>query len=528
VQTLEIIEGPRPGRDAPAISVAEYIRSRARTRPADVAIIDADDGRHFTCAEVDRLSGRVAAGLAALGFAPGDRLLMFAPNSPEWAITGIGAIAAGGIVSGANPTYGPDELANQMRDVGARFIFTAPGSLATVRAAAAHAGNAKIILVGDAPGTVPFASLLACTDPEPEVTIDPDALAALPYSSGTAGPSKGVILTHRAIISNLCQVTDALGFSDNDVALCVLPMYHIYGFTVISLGRLAAGGTLVTLSRFEPESFLRAIERYRVTHLSLVPPLLLFLATHPLVDDFDLSSLTYIGSGAAPLGEQTQRKVAERLNCPVVQGFGMTESSGVVSVTHTDRIRPGSSGQLLPGTQARIVDPVTGADLPRGTAGELWFRGPQAFKGYLHAPQATADTITPDGWVRTGDVGYFDADGYLFITDRIKELIKVKGFQVPPAELEALLLTHPAILDAAVIGRPDERAGELPVAYVVRREPATPEAGAALDADALKAWVAERVVDYKRLGDVVFTDKIPKSPSGKILRRVLREADRQG
>lgn len=517
--TLEIIEGPRHAREIPPVSVAEFIRTAARGRSADPALIDGETGTTYTYGDVDRLSGRVAAGLAARGFVPGDTLLMFAPNSPEWLIMGIGAIAAGGVVSGANPTYGAADLAQQMREVGARFAFAAPSSLATVREAAAQAGCETIVLTGEAPGTLSFESLLACTDPEPKIDVDPNGLAALPYSSGTAGASKGVMLTHRAIISNLCQIMDALPVSDADVALCVLPMYHIYGFTAVSMGRLAFGGTLVTLPRFEPESFLRAIQTYRVTHLSVVPPLLLFLATHKLVDDFDLSSLQYIGSGAAPLGADTQQKVADRFGCAVVQGFGMTESAGVVSVTHPDRIRPGSSGQLLPGTQARIVDPETGADVARGLPGELWFRGPQAFTGYLNAPQATADTITADGWVRTGDVGYVDADGYLFITDRIKELIKVKAFQVPPAELEALLLTHPAVADVAVIGRHDERAGELPVAYVVTRD--------AIDADAIKAWVAERVPDYKKLGDVVFIEKIPKSPSGKILRRVLRDLDRQ-
>ena len=232
---------------------------------------------------------------------------------------------------------------------------------------------------------------------------------------------------------------------------------------------------------------------------------------------FDLSSIELIGCGAAPLGMVLEKKVAERLKCKVMQGFGMTESSGCVAVTNPEHIRAGTSGQLLPGTQARLVDPASGADAEPGQPGELWFRGPQAFKGYLNQPQATAATITPDGWVRTGDIGTIDADGYLTITDRLKELIKVKGFQVAPAELEALLFTHPAVADAAVIGRPDDRAGELPVAYVVAR--------GSLSAAELKAWVAERVVAYKQLGDVVLCEAIPKTAAGKILRRVLRQQD---
>jgi 4-coumarate--CoA ligase len=238
------------------------------------------------------------------------------------------------------------------------------------------------------------------------------------------------------------------------------------------------------------------------------------------VDAHDLSSLERVSCGAAPLGAALENRAMQRLKCPVVQGFGMTESSGCVALTDPRHIRSGSSGQLLPGTQARVVDPETGQDV--AGPGELWFRGPQAFKGYLNNPQATAETITQEGWVRTGDMGYIDPDGYLFITDRLKELIKVKGFQVAPAELEALLITHPLVADAAVISRPDERSGEVPVAYIVPRV----VDGDTFNPDALKAWVAERVVAYKQLADVVTCEAIPKNPSGKILRRVLRAQDR--
>jgi 4-coumarate--CoA ligase len=294
-------------------------------------------------------------------------------------------------------------------------------------------------------------------------------------------------------------------------------MFHIYGFTVVTLCGLASGATIVTIPRFEPESFLKAIARYRVSHLSVVPPLMHFLATHPAVDEHDLSSLQKVGCGAAPLSAALERKVRERIGCSVSQGFGMTESSGVVSASDSSESRTGAAGQLLPGTEARIVDPVTLEDLPRGSSGELWFRGPQAFQGYLNQPTATASTITEDGWVRTGDIGYFDDDGYLYVTDRLKELIKVKGFQVAPAEIEAILQGHPMVADVAVIGRPDERAGEIPVAYLVTR--------GRVEIDEIKAWLAARVVDYKRIGDIVICAAIPKTPAGKILRRVLRSQD---
>ena len=520
---FRIVEGPALDAPIPRVSLPQFIRERARLRPAAVALVEAASGREYRYGMLDHLIGRCAAGLAAQGFKPGDVLLMFAPNLPEWPIAALGAFAAGGVVSGANPMYGADDLAHQMRDAGARFVFTVPAFLATVRDAAAQAGGAKVIVLGkggnerESEGDVSFAALLACTDPEPTPVITPDTVAALPYSSGTTGVAKGVVLTHGTIVANICQYNQAYALTEGMVTLAFLPMFHIFGFTVVTLCGLAAGSKIITVPRFEPEPFLKAIATYRVSRLGVVPPVMQFLALHPLIDVFDLSSIELIGCGAAPLGMVLEKKVAERLKCKVMQGFGMTESSGCVAVTNPDRIRAGTSGQLLPGTQARLVDPASGADAEPGQPGELWFRGPQAFKGYLNQPQATAATITPDGWVRTGDIGTIDADGYLTITDRLKELIKVKGFQVAPAELEALLFIHPAVADAAVIGRPDDRAGELPVAYVVAR--------GALSAAELKAWVAERVVAYKQLGDVVLCEAIPKTAAGKILRRVLRQQD---
>ena len=515
-QSDAIVEGPALCTGLPSTTLPRFIRDLARQAPERIALVDHGSGRSYTYGAVDRLIGRCAAGLAAQGLRRGDTLLMFAPNVPEWPIVALGALAAGGVVSGANPMYGAGDLAHQMRDANARFVFTVPAFLVTVREAAAAAGCDRIILLGDADGTVSLATLVACEDPEPEGSDDPDALAALPYSSGTTGTAKGVMLTHRMILANVHQCLDVFPMSESAVVLAFLPMFHIFGFTVAMLCGLAARVKLVTVPRFEPESFVEAIEAHRVSHLFVVPPVMQFLAMHPLIDAHDCSSVQAIVCGAAPLGAALECKVAERMRCKVAQGFGMTEASGCVTAS-LDEIRGGSSGRLVPGTQGRVVDPATGTDLPRGTPGELWYRGPQVFKGYLNRPEATAETITADGWVRSGDIGYFDDDGFLYVTDRLKELIKVKGFQVPPAELEALLITHPSISDVAVIGRPDERAGELPVAYVVAR--------VALDPEAIKAWVAERVPAYKQLCDVVICEAIPKNPSGKILRRVLRAQD---
>jgi acyl-CoA synthetase (AMP-forming)/AMP-acid ligase II len=511
-----IIEGAPLAADIPPVTVPQLIRGHARAQADRIAVIDAPSGTPYTYGELEHLIGRCSAGLVALGFDTGDTLLLFMPNRPEWLIAALGAMSAGGIVSGANSMSNASELRRQLRDAGARFVLTVPEFLPAVREAVANIEGITLIVLGEAAGTVSFASILACTDAERTVPGDPEALAALPYSSGTSGLSKGVMLSHRNLVSNIVQCIQARPRPDTFVWLAFLPMFHIYGFTS-SLFSLTVGGTLVTLPRFEPQLFLTAIQHHRVTHLSVVPPVLQFLAMHPLVDSFDLSSVVHVSSGGAPLGTPLAQSAAQRLRCAVDQGFGMTESSCVISATWTGRPRLGSCGELMPGTEARVVDPATQADVERGAAGEIWFRGPQAFRGYLNNPATTADTITPDGWVRTGDIGYFDADGYLFLTDRLKELIKVKGYQVAPAELEALLLTHPSVGDVAVIGRPDERAGELAVAYVVARRP--------IDKDELKSWLAERVIDYKRLGDVVFCEAIPKSPTGKILRRVIRAQD---
>ncbi len=517
-----IVESPTPAFEVPATTLPRYIRALARERGGQIAIVEGPTGRRITYGELDQQVGRVAAGLAANGLRPDDTLLIVAPNSPEWIVMALGALAAGGVVSGANPAASGSDIADHVRDCGASLIFTLESLRSKVREALGASSNMTLIVMGNAqPPDISYQTVFACTTPEPPGSDNPDALALLPYSSGTTGRSKGVRLSHRTILSNLLQSSVHLTDTEErgPFTLSYLPMFHIYGFAVQTLLPLVEGRTLVTLPRFESDVFLKTLQEFRITHLSLVPPLLHFLLNDSRVANYDLSSLKRLSCGAAPLGKDSQEQAAARFRCVVVQGFGMTESSGVISANRPGRERAGSSGELLPGTQARVVDPVTLADVPRGSPGEIWFRGPQAFLGYHNQPEATADTITTDGWVRTGDIGYIDADGYIFLTDRLKELIKVKGYQVAPAELEALLGTHPQVADAAVIARADHRCGEVPVAYVVPR--------GMLDASMLKDWVAHRVPEYKQLADVVVWDVIPKTPAGKILRRHLRLIDAQ-
>jgi len=342
----------------------------------------------------------------------------------------------------------------------------------------------------------------------------------LPYSSGTTGLPKGVMLTHRNLVGNVVQGQSVLSTAQDDVLLAVLPFFHIYGLVVLLTSALRLGATLVTMPRFDLEQWLDAHGRYGVSVDFVVPPILLAMAKHPAVDAYDLSTVRFVFSGAAPASPELEEAVGKRLDCLVAQGYGLTETSPVLTANTADptTIRHGSCGRLLPNTEAKVVSPETGEDQDPGQEGELCFRGPQVMKGYLNRPDATAAMIDPDGWIHTGDLGYIDPDGYFYVTDRVKELIKYKGMQVAPAELEAVLISHPEIADAAVIGSPDEEAGEVPKAFVVKR-------GDGLTEEDIKAWVAERVAPHKRIRSVEFIDAIPKSASGKILRRILTDRD---
>jgi acyl-CoA synthetase (AMP-forming)/AMP-acid ligase II len=522
---VPVINSPHPGVEIPEVSVADLVLAAARERADRAAMVDAATGRTITYEQLAAGVRQVAEGLAVRGFAKGEVFGIYAPNLPEYPVVFLGVAAAGGVVTTVNPTYTVEELSAQLTDAGARFLLTVPALCDRAVEAARRSGIEDVFVIGDAPGgaATPFADLLA--DPErtsaTAVAIDPARdLVALPYSSGTTGSAKGVMLTHRNMVAILAELRGVATLGPDDRVIAVLPFFHIYGLSVLLGFSLSRGATVVSLPRFDLEAFLQALQQYRITLAYVVPPIVLALAKHPLVDRYDLSALRLVMSGAAPLDPDLQRVCAERIGCPVVQGYGLTETSVGVAGNEASPlgVRAGSAGVLLPNTQARIVDPATDQDLDVGQAGELWVHGPQVMVGYHHAPQATDLALTPDGWLRTGDLCRFDADGYLYVVDRIKELIKYKGYQVAPAELEAVLLTHPTITDAAVVPSPDPEAGEVPKAFVVTTEP--------LDADSLLAWVADRVAPYKKIRRIEFIDQIPKSPSGKILRRHLRDQER--
>lgn len=528
---VNVYRSPSPDIEIPLVTVHGLIDGVVAITPDLVACIDALTGRTISYSDLGSEVDRVAGAFVARGLAKGERVAIMAPNSIEWLVVALGVMKSGGVVTGANPGCTVDELTHQLVDAEAVSVVTTTGLLDIVTTAIRSSATMRELIVLDATAETVwpsasdsmaragFADLLRHDSPSSAVAVGLDDLCALPFSSGTTGRSKGVQLTHRTVVANICQVASLAPIEPADRVLAFLPFFHIMGFAVVALGGLATSATLVTLPGFEPHSFLSAIADHSVRTVFVVPPVANFLAATPLADDYDLSSLQTIGCGAAPLGGAVEEILTQRFGCQVRQGYGMTESSGCISYPRfADEPRPGASGALLPNTEGAVVDPETGESLPAGETGEVWFRGPQVFTGYLHNPEASSATIIDDGWVRTGDIGYFDADGFLYITDRLKELIKVKGFQVAPAELEALLFTHPGVADVAVIGRPDDRAGEVPVAYVVPTDAVTDPADIA-------NWMNGEVSDYKRLGEVIMTDAIPKNPSGKILRRILRDAD---
>ena len=517
-----IYSSPEPEVEVPSVDVTSFVLEEAQRRGEKPALIDGPSGRALSYAELDEGVRALAAGLAARGFGRGDVLAIYLPNLPEYALAFHGAAAAGGCATTVNPLYTADELAHQLEHSGARFVLTVAPFLDVAREAAERTGVEEVFVVGDdGEGATSLNELLGDPAEAPSPRIDPEFdVAVLPYSSGTTGLPKGVMLTHSNLVSNLVQVQATFPIEADDTLIGCLPFFHIYGMTVIMNQGLRAGATIVTMPRFDLEQFLELLERHAVTRANVVPPIALALAKHPHLDDRDLSAMRTVQSGAAPLGAELAEQLSERVGCTVVQGYGLTETSPVTHVIRPDgENRPGKIGPPLPGTECRLVDPESGEDVGEGERGELWIRGPQVMRGYLENPEATASTIDDQGWLHTGDVATVDGDGYFEIVDRLKELIKYKGYKVAPAELEALIVTHPSVSDVAVIGVPDEEAGELPKAVVV--------AGSDdFDGDELMAWVGERVAPQKRVRVIETVSEIPKSPSGKILRRELVERER--
>jgi len=514
-----IFRSPYPDVAIPDMPLTPFVLRHAESQSSKPALIDASTGRALTYGALASEVRSVAAGLQERGFHKGDVFGIYAPNCIEYAVALLAVASIGGIATTVNHLATAEELARQLADAGATRLLTVPDLFDRAWAATASTAVREFYVTGEADGATPFAELGRAGGSPEEVLCAPDDVVLLPYSSGTTGLPKGVMITHGAWVANLCQGNVPHRVTPDDVVFCLPPFFHMYGAHILAKV-LQGGGTLLLTPRFDLTTFLASVERERVTRAYLAPPVVLALVNDPNVEQYDLSSLTCILSGGAPLGEDLGRRCQERLDCATDQGYGLTEMSPVTHIIPLTGwpAKPGSIGPCLPNTECRVVDIETGADLGPCERGELWIRGPQMMKGYLNRPEATAAMITPDGWLRTGDVAYADEDGDFYIVDRLKELIKYKAYQVAPAELEAVLLSHPAVADAAVVPSPDDEAGEVPKAFVVLASEAT--------ADELMAFVAARVAPYKKVRRVEFVELIPKSPSGKILRRILVERER--
>jgi len=522
-----IIASQHPDVEIPDLSVYDYLFGSITGEDTDrTAMIDAATGAGTTYRGLVAGIDAVAGALAARGIGLGDVVALHAPNSTAFAVVFHGILRAGATATTINSLYGAAEIASQLRDSQARLLFTVTPFLPQATEAAELAGlSADAVALLDEDGVrLSLADLVLEGHPAPAVEFDPAThVAVLPYSSGTTGRPKGVILTHRNLVANVAQAIPVLEGTPDDRVLAVLPFFHIYGMTVLLNIALAARATVITMARFELPEFLRLIQDYRATYVFIAPPIAVALAKHPLVDDYDLSSLRTLFSGAAPLDASLAHAVADRLGCQVRQGYGMSELSPISHAMprNRDDIPHGVVGLSLPNVECRLVDPETGLDvvIPEvgvSEPGELLVRGPNVMLGYLGNELATREILEADGFLHTGDVATVSAEGYVTIIDRLKELIKYKGYQVAPAELEALLLSHPDVADAAVVGAPGADGQEVPKAFVVVLP------GHVLLPEDVMSFVAEQVAPHKKVRQVAFIDVIPKSSSGKILRKDLR------
>ncbi|TVY47242.1 putative 4-coumarate--CoA ligase [Lachnellula occidentalis] len=533
-----------PDIDIPNVDLWTFLFERKdRPYPEDKVIyLDPDTDRSYTYAQVRATAIEFGKGLKSnWDWKRGDVLALFTPNCIDTPPIMWGALWAGGILSPANPGYTAAELAFQLKDAGAKALVTQKPFLKTAREACQIAGidEDQILLMGDEKDETNrikhFSSFknFAGTSRFRKAKIDPKKdLAFLVYSSGTTGHPKGVMLSHTNIVSNVLQGAIAgdhylswTGQKDGqgDKVLAFLPFFHIYGLTVLCHQSLYSGWQLVVMQKFDLHSFCANIQKHGITFAYAVPPVILQLGKSPIVADYDLSSIRMINSGAAPLTKDLVEAVWKRLKIPIKQGYGLSETS---PTTHTQRWEDwqstiGSVGLLLPNQTAMYMD-AEDKEVPAGQTGELWIKGPNVFLGYLNNVEGTANALTSDGYFKTGDVGHQDVKGNFYITDRVKELIKYKGFQVPPAELEGILIGHDDVDDVAVIGVYDEsQATEVPRAYLVPKKGV--EASKEKEREIVE-WLTKKVAHHKRLrGGIRFVDVVPKSASGKILRRLLKE-----
>ncbi|KAF6205242.1 hypothetical protein GE061_019410 [Apolygus lucorum] len=530
-----IVKSPFGPANIPDTTIHEYVLKNVPQFPENTAMVCGMSGRTYTYEALQALSRKIAAGFLKSGLKPGQVVGLLLPNLPEHLIALLGALQAGLVVSSINPIYGPEEISHQLSNSDAAVLLTFPAKISEAQEAINRIkgpNKPPLVAIHNPADTLPdgvrsFMELLMVDDKDEaavdKVKVKSTDLALLLYSSGTTGLPKGVRLTHKNIVSNLVQVDhpeiriDRSNMSDpQDSTACVLPFFHIYGLTIGAFSHLTTGAKLITLPKFDPEMYLKALVEHQVNIAHVVPPLVQFLANHPAVTPKHVASLRWVINGAAAVSKSDAKKLLEKANVVIMSGYGLTESSPVITSARKTVKDLTTVGCVVSGSEVKICDTETGEIIDPGKPGEICCRGPQIMDGYHKNEQATKETVK-DGWLHTGDVGYFDKDGQLFIVDRIKELIKVKGFQVAPLELEEHLRTHNGVADVAVVGKKDKRSGEVPVAFVVKNP------GTEVTEKQLQDFITSKVAEYKKLDSVIFVASIPKNATGKIMRKELRE-----
>ncbi|KAJ6731152.1 hypothetical protein OIU85_021881 [Salix viminalis] len=518
---------PIPLPQTDFLDVTTFILSRPHH--GKTAFIDAATGRQLSFKDLWRAVDSVSMCLHDMGIRKGQVILLLSPNSIFFPIVCLSVMWLGAIITTTNPLNTPREIAKQIADSKPSLAFTTPELVSKLTESSS---SLPIVLIDDEIGTsiktkakiVSTLSEMVKREPrESRVRerVNQNDTATLLYSSGTTGESKGVVSSHKNLIAMVQTIVERFRLNEGSHKfVCTVPMFHIYGLAAFATGILASGSTIIVLSKFEMGEMLSTIEKYQATYLPLVPPILVAMinGADQIRTKYDFSSLQSVLSGGAPLSKEVIEGFSNNYpGVTILQGYGLTESTGIGASTDTleESRRYGTAGLLSPNTEAKIVDPESGKALPVNQTGELWLRAPSVMKGYFSNAEATSSAIDSEGWLRTGDLCYIDDDGFIFVVDRLKELIKYKGYQVPPAELEALLLAHPEISDAAVIPFPDKNVGQFPMAYVVRK------AGSNLSEKAVQDFIAGQVAPYKRIRRVAFIAAIPKNPSGKILRKDL-------
>lgn len=532
-----IVRSHWPEITIPEMNVADFVLQNVDEYSDNVALVCGMTGRSYQYGLARGMAAKFGSALVRLGAAKGDVMALVLPNIPEFPIAFLGATGAGLSITTCNPTYRAEEIARQLEISGAKYVLTIGMFLPNVKQAAdIYGGIEKLVVLGmeDTPSDcVSFIDLIMSDDgslyKQHSGEVDPHKdIVVMPFSSGTTGPPKGVCLSHFNLVANMAQMMaenvmptslqDWVTHGKQETTVAVLPFFHIYSMELIMLLNLRLGSKIITLPKFEPETYVKALVQYKPTILHLVPPLVQFLAATPVIKAQHLASVKVVTGGAAPFGPALIEMFMAKVHPNEIEfreGFGMTETSPITHIQPGENAVLGSCGCVLPNTIAKVVDLETGVALGEGQQGELCVSGPQTMLGYYKNKAATDETII-DGWLHTGDIAVYDATGQFTIVDRLKELIKVKGLQVSPSELEDLIRRHPGVLDVAVVGVPDERMGESPRAYVIRRNANVAE-------QSIVDYVEERVAPHKRLEQgVMFVESLPKNQTGKLLRRELK------